>query len=229
MLNDLSFTAKQGEVTALVGPSGSGKSTAAKLAARFWNADAGQVQLGGVDISTIEEEVLLKHYSFVFQDVVLFNNTVMENIRVGRREATDEEVIEAGRMAQCHEFISVLPQGYNTIIGENGARLSGGERQRLSIARAILKNAPIILLDEATASVDVENETKIQKALSTLIKGKTVIIIAHRMRTIVGADQVVVLKDGELAEQGTPQNLIERNGLFTRMNRLQKESADWAV
>lgn len=229
VLDHLSFKAKQGEVTALVGPSGGGKSTAAKLAARFWDVDEGHVRLGGVDISTVEEEALLQHYSFVFQDVVLFNNTVMENIRVGRREATDEEVIEAARLAQCHEFISALPQDYGTVIGENGARLSGGERQRLSIARAILKNAPIILLDEATASVDVENETKIQKALSTLVKGKTVIIIAHRMRTIAGADHVVVLKDGQVAEQGTPNELMKRNSLFAKMNRLQKESADWAV
>lgn len=229
VLNNLSFTAKQGEVTALVGPSGSGKSTAAKLAARFWDIQSGRILLGDIDVSTVEEEVLLQHYSFVFQDVVLFDNTVMENIRVGRRGATDEEVIEAARLAQCHEFISELPQRYDTIIGENGTRLSGGERQRLSIARAILKNAPIILLDEATASVDVENETKIQKALTTLVKGKTVIIIAHRMRTIAGADHVVLLKDGELAEEGTPNELLKQNGLFTRMNKLQKESSDWAV
>lgn len=229
VLNHLSFTARQGEVTALVGPSGSGKSTAAKLAARFWDVDEGKIRLGEIDISTVEEEVLLQHYSFVFQDVVLFNNTVMENIRVGRRAATDEEVIEAARLARCHEFISGFPHGYDTVIGENGARLSGGERQRLSIARAILKNAPIILLDEATASVDVENETKIQKALSVLVKGKTVIIIAHRMRTIAGADQVVVLRDGELAEQGKPQELIARDGLFAQMNRLQMESGEWGV
>lgn len=229
VIDNLTFTAKQGEVTALVGPSGSGKSTAAKLAARFWDIQQGHIRLGNTDISTVDEEALLQYYSFVFQDVVLFDNTVMENIRVGRRDATDEEVMKAAQLAQCEEFISRLPDGYSTIIGENGARLSGGERQRLSIARAILKNAPIILLDEATSSIDVENETKIQQALSALVQGKTVIIIAHRMRTILGADHVVVLKDGKLVEEGTPKELMMQKGLFAEMTNLQRESAEWTV
>ncbi len=219
ILNGISFTAKQGEVTALVGPSGGGKSTTAKLAARFWDTSSGKVTLGDTDISKIAPETLLEHYSIVFQDVLLFNFSVMENIRLGRKGATDEEVMSAARLAQCDEFISRLPDGYNTQIGENGARLSGGERQRISIARAILKDAPIILLDEATASLDAENETKIQQALSELVKDKTVLLIAHRMRTVLGADHVVVIRDGQIVEKGTPDELLEQNGFFAAMNR----------
>ena len=196
VLKDVSFTARQGQVTALVGPSGGGKSTSAKLAARFWDIDRGKITLGGTDISGIEPETLLRSFSIVFQDVVLFNNTIMENIRLGRKDASDQEVMEAARAAQCEEFIHRLPNGYETRIGENGSALSGGERQRLSIARALLKNAPVILMDEATASLDVENETLVQQAISNLVKNKTVLIIAHRMRTVAGADRIVVLKDG---------------------------------
>ena len=205
VLREVSFTARQGQVTALVGPSGGGKSTSAKLAARFWDIDKGTITIGGCDISKIEPETLLKSFAIVFQDVVLFNNTIMENIRLGRKGASDEEVLAAARAAQCEEFISRLPEGYQTRIGENGSTLSGGERQRLSIARALLKDAPIILMDEATASLDVENETLVQEAISNLVKDKTVLIIAHRMRTVAGADQIVVLKDGCVAEQGTPE------------------------
>jgi ABC-type multidrug transport system, ATPase and permease components len=229
VLQDVSFTAKQGEVTALVGPSGGGKSTAAKLAARFWDVNAGKITLGGIDVSSVEPEALLKSFAIVFQDVVLFHDTVMENIRLGRRAATDEEVIAAARAAQCEDFITKMPDGYQTVIGENGSTLSGGERQRISIARALLKDAPVILLDEATASLDVENETEVQKALSGLIQNKTVLIIAHRMRTVMGADKVVVLADGIVAEQGKPEELIRKNGQFRRMVELQQESQNWTL
>lgn len=217
VLRNVSFTARQGEITALVGPSGSGKSTAAKLAARFWDIQSGRIMLGGQDISLVEPEALLKNFSIVFQDVVLFNASIMDNIRIGRRDATDEEVMHVARLARCDEFIGRMPQGYQTVIGENGETLSGGERQRISIARALLKDAPIVLLDEATASLDVENETRIQAGISELVRNKTVLIIAHRMRTIANADKVVVLENGEVAEAGTPADLQRRNGVFARM------------
>ena len=229
VLGGVSFTAREGEVTALVGPSGSGKSTCARLAARLWDVTEGSIKVGGVDISTVDPEALLTDYSMVFQDVVLFDDTVMENIRLGKRGATDEEVRAAAEAANCGEFICRLPQGYDTPIGENGAKLSGGERQRISIARALLKNAPIVLLDEATASLDVENETKVQGALSRLLTGKTVLVIAHRMRTVAGADHIVVLENGHVAEQGTPAELMERGGLYRRMVELQSESARWQL
>ena len=229
VLHDVSFTAKEGEVTALVGPSGSGKSTCARLAARLWDIDKGAVKVGGVDISTVDPEVLLRDYSMVFQDVVLFDDTVMENIRLGRHGATDEEVRAAAKAANCEEFIRRLPEGYDTPIGENGARLSGGERQRISIARALLKDAPIILLDEATASLDVENETNVQEALSRLLAGKTVLVIAHRMRTVEAADKIVVLAEGRVAEEGSPAELMARGGLFCRMVELQQQSAGWRL
>ncbi len=229
VLDGVSFTAREGEVTALVGPSGSGKSTCARLAARLWDVTEGSIKVGGVDISTVDPEALLTDYSMVFQDVVLFDDTVMENIRLGKRGATDEEVRAAAEAANCGEFICRLPQGYDTPIGENGAKLSGGERQRISIARALLKNAPIVLLDEATASLDVENETKVQGALSRLLAGKTVLVIAHRMRTVAGADHIVVLENGRVAEQGTPAELMERGGLYRRMVELQSESARWQL
>ena len=229
VLDGVSFTAKEGEVTALVGPSGSGKSTCARLAARLWDITGGTIKVGGVDIATVDPEVLLTDYSMVFQDVVLFDDTVMENIRLGRRGASDAEVMAAARAANCEEFVSKLPQGYQTPIGENGAKLSGGERQRISIARALLKNAPIVLLDEATASLDVENETKVQGALSRLLAGKTVLVIAHRMRTVAGADHIVVLKDGKVAQQGSPQALMAEGGLFRHMVELQSESAQWQL
>ena len=229
VLHDVSFTAREGEVTALVGPSGSGKSTCARLAARLWDVTAGAIRVGGVDISTVDPEVLLGDYSMVFQDVVLFDDTVMENIRLGKRGATDEEVLAAARAANCEEFVRRLPQSYRTPIGENGARLSGGERQRISIARALLKDAPIVLLDEATASLDVENETKVQGALSRLLAGKTVLVIAHRMRTVAGADHIVVLENGHVAEQGAPAELMEAGGLYRRMVELQSESAQWKL
>ena len=221
VLCDISFTAKQGEVTALIGPSGGGKSTVSKLAARFWDVDGGSIRLGGKDISQVDPEKLLSAYSIVFQDVILFDNTIMENIRIGRKGATDEEVMQAAREAQCDEFISRLPDGYQTVIGENGSVLSGGERQRISIARALLKDAPVVLLDEATASLDAENETYIQEAISRLIKNKTVIIIAHRMRTVSGADKIVVIDGGHVAETGKPSELIKKNGIYARMVRLQ--------
>ena len=227
VLKDVSFTAKQGQVTALVGPSGGGKSTAARLAARFWDPSEGTVRLGGVDVSTVDAETLLEKYAIVFQDVVLFADTVMENIRIGRRGATDAEVLAAAKAAQCDAFISGLPDGYHTLIGENGSRLSGGERQRISIARAILKDAPVILLDEATASLDVENETAVQAALSGLIQDKTVLIIAHRMRTVMHADQIVLLSGGRVTEIGRPADLLEKNGLFRHMAQLQSESMEW--
>ena len=229
VLDGVSFTAREGEVTALVGPSGSGKSTCARLAARLWDVTEGTIRVGGVDISTVDPEALLTDYSMVFQDVVLFDDTVMENIRLGKRGATDQEVRAAAVAANCGEFIRRLPQGYDTPIGENGAKLSGGERQRISIARALLKNAPIVLLDEATASLDVENETKVQGALSRLLAGKTVLVIAHRMRTVAGADHIVVLENGRVAEQGTPAELMEKVGLYRRMVELQSHSAQWQL
>lgn len=229
VLHDVSFTAKEGEVTALVGPSGSGKSTCARLAARLWDISKGVIRVGGVDISTIDPEVLLRDYSMVFQDVVLFDDTVMENIRLGKRGATDEEVRAAAKAANCDEFVHRLPQGYNTPIGENGAKLSGGERQRISIARALLKDAPIVLLDEATASLDVENETRVQGALSRLLVGKTVLVIAHQMRTVEAADKIIVLADGRVAEEGTPAELMNKNGLYHRMVDLQRQSAGWRL
>lgn len=229
VLDDVSFTAREGEVTALVGPSGSGKSTCARLAARLWDVTEGTIRVGGVDISTVDPEALLTDYSMVFQDVVLFDDTVMENIRLGKRGATDQEVRAAAEAANCGEFIRRLPQGYDTPIGENGAKLSGGERQRISIARALLKNAPIVLLDEATASLDVENETKVQGALSRLLAGKTVLVIAHRMRTVAGADHIVVLENGHVAEQGTPAELMGKGGLYRRMVELQSHSAQWQL
>lgn len=229
VLKNVSFTAKQGEVTALIGPSGGGKSTAAKLAARFWDADKGKITIGGVDVKSVDPEKLLTAFSIVFQDVTLFNNTVMENIRIGRKDATDEEVIAAAKLANCEEFVEKLPDKWNSNIGENGSSLSGGERQRISIARAFLKDAPIILLDEATASLDVENETAIQSALSRLIQNKTVLLIAHRMRTVAGADKVVVLSDGTAAEQGTPDVLMKKNGIYSRMVKLQTQSQNWSI
>lgn len=229
VLKDVSFLAKQGEVTALVGPSGGGKSTAAKLAARFWDAGAGKITLGGVDVSSVDPETLLKYYAIVFQDVVLFRDTIMENIRLGRRGASDEEVLAAAKAAHCDEFVQVLPGKYETMIGENGATLSGGERQRISIARALLKNAPIVLLDEATASLDVENESAVQKALSHLLQGKTVLIIAHRMRTVAGADKIVVLEEGRVAEQGTPDELMKNGKSFRRMVQLQQKTTAWTL
>jgi ATP-binding cassette subfamily B protein len=230
VLDGVSFTAREGEVTALVGPSGSGKSTCARLAARLWDIDKGSITVGGVDIAAVDPEMLLTDYAMVFQDVVLFDDTVMENIRLGRHGATDEEVIRAARAANCEEFVSKLPQGYDTPIGENGAKLSGGERQRISIARALLKNAPIVLLDEATASLDVENETKVQGALSRLLQGKTVLVIAHRMRTVEAADHIVVLSEGKVAEEGRPEELLrEDDGIFRHMTELQTASAGWSI
>ena len=229
MLRDVSFTAKQGEVTALVGPSGGGKTTVSRLAARFWDYQKGRITVGGMDVSQIDPEKLMSLYSIVFQDVTLFDNTILENIRLGRKGATDGEVLAAAKLANCEEFAEKLPDKWNTNIGENGCALSGGERQRISIARAFLKDAPIILLDEATASLDVENETAIQEALSRLIKNKTVLIIAHRMRTVAGADKIVVLSDGVVAEQGAPDALYARNGQYTHMVDLQTESQSWAI
>lgn len=227
VLEDVSFTAKQGEVTALVGPSGGGKTTVSRLAARFWDASSGKITVGGMDVSKIDPEKLFSLYSIVFQDVTLFNNTIMENIRIGRKDATDEEVIAAAKLANCEEFAMKLPDKWNSMIGENGCELSGGERQRISIARAFLKNAPIILLDEATSSLDVENETLIQSALSRLIKDKTVMVIAHRMRTVAGADKIVVLSDGKVAETGTPDELMKKDGIFAHMSKLQTQGQNW--
>lgn len=229
VLKDVSFVAKQGEVTALVGPSGGGKTTVSRLAARFWDIQKGKITVGGMDVSKIDPEALMSLYSIVFQDVTLFNNTVMENIRLGRKDATDEEVLAAARLANVDEFAENLPEKWDTNIGENGCELSGGERQRISIARAFLKDAPIILLDEATASLDVENETQIQTALSKLIKNKTVLIIAHRMRTVAGADKIVVLSDGKVAEMGAPDELYHQNGIYTRMVDLQNSSQEWTI
>ena len=228
-MKDVSFTAKQGEVTALVGPSGGGKTTVSRLAARFWDVSRGKITVGGMDISKIDPETLLSLFSIVFQDVTLFDNTILENIRIGNKDATDEQVLAAARLANVDEFAEKLPDGWHTNIGENGCELSGGERQRISIARAFLKNAPIILLDEATASLDVENETKEQGALSRLLAGKTVLVIAHRMRTVAGADHIVVLENGRVAEEGTPAELMEKGGLYRRMTELQRESAGWSM
>lgn len=229
ILHNVSFTAKQGEVTALVGPSGGGKTTVSRLAARFWDADSGKVTVGGMDVSQVDPETLLSLYSIVFQDVTLFNNTILENIRIGRKDATDEEVIAAAKLANCDEFAEKLPDKWNSMIGENGCELSGGERQRISIARAFLKNSPIILLDEATASLDVENETLIQSALSRLIKDKTVLVIAHRMRTVAGADKIVVLADGTVAEQGSPDELYKNGGIYTEMVDKQLKGSAWSI
>ncbi|WP_296690520.1 ABC transporter ATP-binding protein [Treponema sp. UBA6852] len=227
ILKDVSFTAKQGEVTALIGPSGSGKTTVSRLAARFWDLNRGKISVGGMDISKTDPETLLGMYSIVFQDVTLFNNTVMENIRIGRKDASDDEVIAAAHLARCDDFVEKLPEKWNTVIGENGSELSGGERQRLSIARAFLKNAPIILLDEATASLDVDNETLVQESLSRLIKNKTVLIIAHRMRTVASADKIVVLKNGVVAEQGSPSELLEKGGVYSKMISTQLKASEW--
>ena len=229
VLRDVSFTAKQGQVTALVGPSGGGKSTIAKLAAKFYDLDGGKITLGGEDIAKLDSVALMRDFSIVFQDVVLFNNTVMENIRVGRKGASDAEVIAAAKAAKCHEFIEKLPQGYQTVIGENGSTLSGGECQRLSIARALLKDAPVILLDEATASLDVDSETQIQEAISELVSGKTVLVIAHRMRTIEAADQIVVLDKGVVAEIGNHDTLMKKKGLYRKLVDLQTEAANWKL
>ena len=229
VLTDISFTAKQGEVTALVGPSGGGKSTVSKLAARFWDPVSGEVSLGGQNLAELDSEKLLENFSIVFQDVILFNNSILENIRVARKDATDDEVLQAAKLAECDEFVQKLPEGYDTVIGENGELLSGGQRQRISIARALLKDANVILLDEATSFLDVENESKIQKALSALIKNKTVIIIAHRMRTIANADNIIVLDDGKIAEKGSPDELIANDGLFKKMVDLQNLSGEWKI
>ena len=227
VLKDVSFTAKQGQVTALIGPSGGGKTTVSRLAARFWDCQKGTITVGGMNVSEIEPECLLSLYSIVFQDVTLFNNTVMENIRIGKKDATDEEVMAAAKLANCTDFIEKLPEQWNTLIGENGSELSGGERQRISIARAFLKDAPIILMDEATASLDVDNESVIQESISKLIQNKTVLIIAHRMRTVDGVDKIVVLKDGVVAEQGTPEELKQQNGLYKHMIDTQLETGQW--
>lgn len=229
VLKDVSFTVKQGQVTALVGPSGGGKSTVANLAAGFYDVNGGKIMLGGTDIADVDSVAMMKDFSVVFQNVVLFNNTVMENIRVGRKDATDEDVIAAAKAAHCHEFIEKLPDGYQTVIGENGSTLSGGECQRLSIARALLKDAPVILLDEATASLDVDNETEIQEAILELVKGKTVLIIAHRMRTVENADKIIVLDGGAVAESGTHDELMNKNGLYARLVKLQTDSANWKL
>ena len=229
VLKDVSFTAKQGEVTALVGPSGGGKTTVSRLAARFWDINGGKITVGSMDISKIDPETLMSLYSIVFQDVTLFDNTILENIRIGKKDASDEEVIAAAKLANVDEFALRLPDQWNSRIGENGCELSGGERQRISIARAFLKDAPIILMDEATASLDVENETLIQTALSRLIQNKTVLIIAHRMRTVAGADKIVVLKDGVVAEQGTPLQLMEKGGVYKHMVDLQNRGANWSI
>ena len=227
VLSDVSFVAKQGEVTALIGPSGGGKTTVSRLAARFWDCRSGKITVGGMNVSEIDPEKLLSLYSIVFQDVTLFNNTIMENIRIGRKDATDEEVMEAAKLANCVEFVEKLPDKWNTMIGENGSELSGGERQRISIARAFLKDAPIILMDEATASLDVDNESVIQESISRLIKDKTVLIIAHRMRTVAGVDKIVVLRDGIVAEQGRSDELRRQNGIYRHMEQMQSESAQW--
>ena len=229
VLKDVSLVAKQGEVTALIGPSGGGKTTVSRLASRFWDANRGSITVGGMDISKVDPETLMSLYSIVFQDVTLFNNTILENIRIGKMDATDEEVIAAAKLAHCDEFAEKLSDGWNTVIGENGSELSGGERQRISIARAFLKDAPIILLDEATASLDVDNETMIQESLSRLIKDKTVMIIAHRMRTVANADKIVVLKDGVVAESGTPSELDAKDGIYANMVKTQNLAADWAL
>lgn len=227
VLSDVSFTAKQGEVTALIGPSGGGKTTVSRLAARFWDNDKGTITVGGMNVSKIDPEKLLSLYSIVFQDVTLFNNTVMENIRIGKKDATDDEVMAAARLAHCEDFVEKMPEKWNSMIGENGSELSGGERQRISIARAFLKDAPIILMDEATASLDVDNESLIQESISKLIRNKTVLIIAHRMRTVDGVDKIVVLKDGKVAEQGSPEELRKANGIYKHMAEMQLSSDQW--
>lgn len=227
VLSDVSFTAKQGEVTALIGPSGGGKTTISRLAARFYDIDSGKITVGGMDISKIDPEKLLEFYSIVFQDVTLFNNTIMENIRISKKDATDQEVMAAAKLAHCDEFVENMPDQWNTMIGENGSELSGGQRQRISIARAFLKDAPIILMDEATASLDVDNESMIQESISKLIENKTVLIIAHRMRTVDGVDQIVVLKDGVVFEQGKPQDLKQQNGIYKHMVEMQMQSHNW--
>lgn len=229
VLKKVNFIAKQNEITALIGNSGGGKTTCASLAARFYEINQGTITIGGKDIATIDPEVLLSKFAIVFQDVVLFNNTILENIRIGKKDASDQEVIAAAKQAFCDEFIESLPEGYNTIIGENGSRLSGGQRQRISIARAILKDAPIILLDEASASLDVESETFVQKALSRLIANRTVIMIAHRMRTVANADHLIVLEEGEVIEQGTPEQLLTQQGIYSRMVKLQNVSSNWKL
>ena len=229
VLNGVSFVAKQGEITALIGPSGGGKSTIAKLAARFWDIQGGKISVGGEDISEVDPETLMNKYSIVFQDVTLFNNTIKENIRIGKKDASDEEVIRAAKAARCDEFVNKLPNGYDSVIGENGSMLSGGERQRISIARALLKDAPIVLLDEATASLDVENETEIQKAISTLVKNKTVLIIAHRMRTVAKADKLVMIKDGVVEAQGSPKELETNSRAYNKMKELQSKSSEWKI
>ena len=229
VLQNVSFTAKQNAITALVGPSGSGKSTVSRLMARFWDVNKGSIKVGGVDVKTVDPEALMQYMSFVFQDVVLFNDTIMNNIRIGKKDATDEEVYSAAKLARCDEFVRHMSEGYHTLIGENGNTLSGGERQRISIARSLLKNAPIVLLDEATASLDPENEVLIQEAISALVKGRTVIVIAHRLKTIAGADQILVLKEGELAEKGTHQELMEKEGLYKSLFTIQQESMGWSV
>lgn len=229
VLKNVSFTAKQNEITALIGGSGGGKTTCASLAARFYEPDAGRITVGGVDISTVDPEVVLSDFSIVFQDVVLFNASIMENIRIGKKDATDEEVMRAAQMAFCDEFVREMPDGYQTVIGENGSRLSGGQRQRISIARAMLKDAPMILLDEASASLDVESETYVQQALSKLIEGKTVIMIAHRMRTVAKASHLIVLEDGQIAEEGTPEELLKQDGIYKRMTDLQHAAGQWKI
>lgn len=229
VLQDVSFTAKQGEVTALIGPSGGGKTTISRLAARFWDVDSGKITVGGMDVSKVDPETLMSLYSIVFQDVTLFNNTIMENIRIGKKDATDEEVLAAAKLAHCDEFAEKMPHGYQTMIGENGSALSGGERQRISIARAFLKDAPIILLDEASSSLDVENESLIQASLSKLIQNKTVLIIAHRMRTVAGADRIVVLKDGYVAQNGRPTELAKEDGIYHDMIQAQLQSEQWKI
>lgn len=229
VLQDVSFTAKQGEVTALIGPSGGGKTTISRLAARFWDVDSGKITVSGMDVSKVDPETLMSLYSIVFQDVTLFNNTIMENIRIGKKDATDEEVLAAAKLAHCDEFAEKMPDGYQTMIGENGSALSGGERQRISIARAFLKDAPIILLDEASSSLDVENESLIQASLSKLIQNKTVLIIAHRMRTVAGADRIVVLKDGYVAQNGRPTELAKEDGIYHDMIQAQLQSEQWKI
>lgn len=229
VIRDVSFVAKQGEITALVGPSGCGKSTLSKLACRFWDVPKGHIYIDGKDINKIDPETLLQYFSIVFQDVVLFNDTIYNNIKIGKKNATEQEIYAAARLAQCENFIQKLPDGYQTIIGENGKTLSGGERQRISIARAFLKNAPIILLDEATASLDPENETLIQEAISQLVKDKTVLIIAHRLRSVESCDRIIVLNEGQVYESGTHEELMKKNGLYRHMLELQKESAGWSM
>ena len=229
VIHDISFTAKQNEVTALIGPSGGGKSTVSKLAANFWNPNRGSVKIDDIDISTVNNEKILENYSIVFQDVILFNGSIFDNIKIGKKDATEEEIYKVAKMARCDEFVDKLPEGYDTIIGENGRLLSGGQRQRISIARALLKDAPIIILDEATSFLDVENETYIQEALNSLIKDKTVIIIAHRMRTIRNVDKIIVLDDGRIVEEGNPNNLYAENGLFTKMVDIQNKSEEWLL